>query len=84
MVTQIGISMLAPIFLCAFIGSKLDTWLGTNYCFVISLIIGILAAIRSVFMLTRRFYAKDLEKEIEKQRYFDELMKNRKERGPKK
>ncbi len=73
MVLQIGINMIVPVALCLFIGYRLDKWLGTKYLMIIFLFLGIAAGIRSVYVLTKSFYAKDLEKEKEAQKYFDEL-----------
>lgn len=79
MITQIGISMLTPIFMCVFIGLKLDQWLSTKYWFMIFLVLGILAAFRSVYVLTKKFYSKDLDREIKEQEYFDNLKREREE-----
>jgi len=75
MITQIGISMLVPVFLCAFLGLWLNKIFSVDYLFIILVILGVLAAFRSVYQLTRQFYQKDLDREIEEQRYFDELKK---------
>ena len=77
MVLQIGISMMVPIALCLFIGYKLDKWLDTSYLIIIFLFLGIAAGIRSVYAITKNFYAKDLEREKESQRYFDDLYAER-------
>lgn len=79
MITQIGISMLTPIFLSVFVGFKLDQWLSTSCWFIILLILGILAAFRNVYLLTRRFYSKELKHELERQKYFEDLKKIREE-----
>ena len=73
MVLQIGINMIVPVALCLFIGYKLDRWLDTNYLMIIFLFLGFAAGIRSVYVITKSFYAKDLEKEKEAQKDFDEL-----------
>ena len=52
MVTQLGVSMLAPIVLCAFIGCWLDEkfgWLTT----IPLLILGILAGVRNTYRLLK-------------------------------
>lgn len=79
MITQIGLSMITPIFICAFIGLKMDQWLKTEYWFLIWLVLGILSAFRSVYMLTRKFYSGSLKHELEEQKYFEGLKKNRKD-----
>ena len=50
MISQIGISMIVPIFLAAFIGNWLDAKFGTGFFFLIFLLLGILAAFRNIFM----------------------------------
>lgn len=81
MVAQIGISMLTPIFLCVYIGVKLDQVFHTQCWFLIMLFLGIASAFQSVYRLTRRFYSKDLTREIEEQKYFDDLKKERDRKG---
>lgn len=52
MVTQLGITMLAPVVLCVFIGYWLDEkfgWLTT----IPLLILGILAGVRNTYLLLR-------------------------------
>lgn len=83
MISQIGISMMAPIFLSAFIGYWLDKWLNTQYWFIVFVLLGVCAAFRSVYVLTKSFYAKDLREEEAKQKYFDEL-KNQDTKEPEK
>lgn len=62
LLTQVGISMFVPIFVCFLIGSFLDKVLNTSVIFmIIFLILGIGAGFRSVYMLTRDFY-KDADK----------------------
>lgn len=75
MVSQIGISMLVPIFLCLFFGIKLNEWLDTVYCVPIFLFLGIGAAIRNVYQLTRSFYAKDKKREDDELAYIENLKK---------
>lgn len=52
MITQIGISMLAPIILCVFVGYWLDRKFGCNTTIVL-LILGILAGGRNCYMLLK-------------------------------
>ncbi len=73
MITQIGISMLVPIFLCVFIGMKLDNWLHTNFITIIGIILGIVVAYRNIYMMTKQFYAKDKEKEDAQLSYHEQL-----------
>lgn len=59
LINQIGISMLVPIFLSVYIGNKLDKWLLTNYLTIVFLFLGIFAAFRNVYYLTKSFYTKE-------------------------
>lgn len=77
MITQIGISMIVPIFLGAFIGSWLDRRLGTVFFFLVFLAVGIFAAFRNIYYLTKPFYAEDLEREKKEQEYWDSLKNTR-------
>lgn len=78
LITQIGITMIVPIFLCLFVGMKLDEWFKTNFITVIGIILGILAAFRNVYVMTKQFYLKDKEKEDAQLRYIQELKNNKK------
>lgn len=77
MVIQIGINMMVPVFLCLFIGYKLDKWLGTNYLVIIFIILGVLAGFKSVYSIIKGFFEKNLRKEKENQQYFADLYKER-------
>lgn len=58
MISQFGINMLVPIFLCSFAGMYLDEKLGTSYFMVILFFVGALAGFRNVFVFARRIYTK--------------------------
>lgn len=73
MVSQIGISMMVPIFLCGVIGYWLNSWLHQELLFVLLLLIGIGAAFRNLYILTRSFYAEDLKKEKQQTDYLKNL-----------
>lgn len=75
MITQIGISIMVPIAFSLFIGYRLDRWLSTGYWIIIMIPVGILAAFKSIYQLTKDFYQKDLEKESKENQYMEELMK---------
>lgn len=75
MITQIGISMLVPIFLCVFVGMKLDDWLHTNFITIVGIFLGIVVAFRNVYIMTKQFYAKDKAIEDEKLSYMEQLKK---------
>lgn len=56
MVTQLGVSMLAPIVLCAFVGSWLDEQYGWSVTAVL-LILGVLAGARNTWILLKQIQA---------------------------
>lgn len=57
LVSQIGISMFVPIFICIFIGKFLDEKLGTGAIFLaIFTILGIISAFMSLYKITTRGY----------------------------
>lgn len=51
LITQIGISMLVPIFLCFFIGLYLDKKLGTSFIMMIGFFVGAVSGFRNVYVL---------------------------------
>ena len=75
MLSQIGISMMVPVFLCVWVGSFLDEKFGTSFLFPVFLILGFLSAIRNVYILTRTFYAGDKAKEDAELAYIENLKK---------
>lgn len=77
LVSQVGLTMITPVLISSFIGLKLDQWFATGYWFIIFLIMGVLAAFRSLYFLTREFYSKDLKKEKAEQEYFNSMKKER-------
>ena len=66
MVTQLGIVMMVPIFLCGALGVWLNRLTGIDIIFPILLVLGIGSGFRSVYMVTKSFYASDKKKENEK------------------
>lgn len=66
LVTQFGLQMAIPIFLCIFIGNFLDNKLGTEVLFlIIFTVIGVLAAFRNMYVVGMR-YAKKERKDSKK------------------
>ncbi|MDF2587305.1 MAG: hypothetical protein K0S41_1146 [Anaerocolumna sp.] len=63
MITQLGITIMAPIFLCVYIGLKIDQWQSTSYWFLIFLFLGFITAFRNAYYLTKRFYSGEKRKE---------------------
>ena len=73
MVTQLGIVMMVPIFLCGALGVWLNRLTGIDIIFPILLVLGIGSGFRSVYMVTKSFYASDKKKENEKLQYMEDL-----------
>ena len=53
LISQLGISMIVPIFLCIFIGMKLEEKVDFPFT-VLFIILGILAGIRNVYALVKQ------------------------------
>ena len=81
MLSQIGISMMVPVFLCVWLGSFLDEKFGTSFLFPIFLILGFLSAIRNVYILTRTFYVKDKAREDAELAYIENLKQEGKKKA---
>ncbi len=63
MITQFGINMLVPIFLCSFAGIYLDKKLGSSFCMVFLFFVGALAGFRNVFVFARKVYSMKSERD---------------------
>lgn len=79
MITQISICMLTPVFLCVWIGIWLNRLLQSEMPFLILLVLGIGAAFRNVYVLTKSFYMADMKKEHEQLEYIQSLKNYRAE-----
>lgn len=64
MITQFGINMLVPIFLCSFLGMYLDKWLGTGFFMVILFFMGALGGFRNIYILSKRIYGKKEKRDV--------------------
>ncbi|MCH5273675.1 MAG: AtpZ/AtpI family protein [Lachnospiraceae bacterium] len=73
LITQLGISMMVPIFLGVFLGNFIDKKAGTSFFMPIFLVLGIAAAFRNVYYLLKPFYAKDKEREDAELAYIESL-----------
>lgn len=80
MVSQISITILVPICLSGWIGWWLDGQFHTQIWFVVMIVLGIGAAFRNVYYLTKSFYSEDMKKEHERLQYIEELKKQGQER----
>ena len=56
MISQFGINMLVPIFLCSFAGMFLDRRFGTSYWTVALFFVGALAGFTNVFRFAKKIY----------------------------
>lgn len=56
LITQFGIHMLVPIFLCSFIGIFLDRKLHTSFCMIVFFFVGAMAGFRNVYILSKQIY----------------------------
>lgn len=56
MITQFGVNMLVPIFMCSFAGMYLDRWLGTSFWTVALFFVGALAGFTNVFRFAKKVY----------------------------
>lgn len=73
LITQLGISMMVPIFLCVFAGNWIDKKAGTGWVMPVLLFLGIAAAFRNVYLLLKPFYAKDKAREDAELAYIESL-----------
>ena len=80
MITQLGITMLTPIFLCLFVGLFLNEKLDTVFAVPILLLFGIAASFRNAYYLTKSFYAKEKQKEDAELAYIEELKRKGEEK----
>lgn len=81
MITQIGITMMVPIFLCVAFGTWLNRMSGMQIWVPLMAVLGIGAGFRNAYMLTKSFYEPDMKKENEKLKYMEDL-KNYRELHP--
>lgn len=56
LISQFGINMLVPIFICSFAGMFLDKHLGTSFFMIILFFVGAVAGFRNIFILARQIY----------------------------
>ncbi|HKM03282.1 MAG TPA: AtpZ/AtpI family protein [Lachnospiraceae bacterium] len=60
LISQFGINMIVPIFMCFFLGAFIDRKLGTSFWIIILFFVGALAGFRNVYIFAKRIY-KDTE-----------------------
>ena len=56
MISQFGINMLVPIFICSFVGMFFDWKFGTSFWTVILFFVGALAGFTNVFRFAKKIY----------------------------
>lgn len=61
LITQFGLNMLVPIFLCSFLGIFLDEKLGTSYWMVILFFIGSISGFRNIYIFAKKIYSEKEE-----------------------
>lgn len=66
LISQFGINMLVPIFICSFAGMFIDKHLGTSFFMVILFFVGAIAGFRNIFILARHFYEDKDQKDDRK------------------
>ena len=77
LVTQLGITMIVPIFLCLFVDIKVSKYFDKSYFVMIFLVLGMAVSFRNAYQITKKMYIKDKEKEQNKRKIFDDLKKER-------
>ena len=68
LITQFGIYMLVPIFLCSFAGIYIDKKLGTSFFVVILFFVGAVAGFRNIYVLALKMAGNGRQKGISSDR----------------
>lgn len=76
MITQFGVNMLVPIFLCSFAGMLLDRKFGTNVWMVVFFFVGALAGFTNVFRFAKKIYETPAGTRRRSTQIKDDEMKN--------
>lgn len=58
LISQFGINMLVPIFLCSFVGMFVDKKLGTDFVMIIMFFVGAVAGGYNVYRLSKKHMKK--------------------------
>lgn len=56
MISQFGINVLVPVFLCSFIGMAIDRKSGTSFWVVIMFFVGAIVGFRNVYKFAKKIY----------------------------
>lgn len=78
MISQFGINMLVPIFLCTFVGIAIDRKFDTSYWAVLLFFIGAAAGFRNVFRFAKKIY--EVPAETRKRRNIDQKAEKHEEK----
>ncbi len=62
MVTQFGINVIVPVFICLFIGIGLDDLLGTSFLAILMFFIGAAAGFRNIYIMSKDIYGDEGQK----------------------
>ncbi len=65
LITQLGITMMVPIFMCGWLGSYVSDKLGIPILMIVFLILGIIAGFKSCYTIVRRMVDLDGGKDKE-------------------
>ncbi len=63
LITQFGINMLVPIFLCTFVGIFLDRLCNTTFIVIILFFLGAAAGFRNVYIFAKKVYESPTERD---------------------
>ena len=63
LITQFGINMLVPIFLCTFVGIFLDRLCNTTFIVIILFFLGAAAGFRNVYIFAKKVYERPTERD---------------------
>lgn len=66
LITQFGINMLVPIFICTFLGIFLDKKLGTQFICILLFFLGAAAGARNVYIFAKGIYDAPKDKKTNK------------------
>lgn len=80
LITQIGISMMVPIFIWIVIGIFIQNKTGIEICVPLAILLGVITAFRNVYIMTRKMYAKDMDRENKELKYMEDMKKQREQK----
>ena len=63
LITQFGINMLVPIFLCTFVGIFLDRLCNTTFIVIVLFFLGAAAGFRNVYIFAKKIYERPTERD---------------------